>query len=184
MLIVAVGFIATIAVLVAVRFSSGYSGFVVRNLVLNLIISVLVGALQIGLYRAALSITAGQPLDFGSLYSSENIGPYLVTVVVIAAMVAVGDLLCFVPGVILRFLTYFGPFFVLDRQMTPGQAIRASFDLTSANLGIMIPFAIVAVLVYLAGFLACGIGILVSAPVALIAVAFAYRSLTGEPIAA
>jgi uncharacterized membrane protein len=68
--------------------------------------------------------------------------------------------------------------------MTPGQAIRASFDLTSANLGIMIPFAIVAVLVYLAGFLACGIGILVSAPVALIAVAFAYRSLTGEPIAA
>jgi uncharacterized membrane protein len=183
MLVVAIGFVATGIVAFAARFS-GASGLLVRNMIIGILFSVAVGALQLGLYRATLAITAGQPVDFASMYSSENLGPYLTTILIITVLTAVGDLLCFVPGLIVRFYTYFAPFYVLDQQMSPGDALRASVQITQANLGLMIPFAIVAALLYLVGFLLCGIGVLATAPIALIAVAFAYRRLNGEPVAA
>jgi uncharacterized membrane protein len=63
-------------------------------------------------------------------------------------------------------------------------AVRASFRTTSSNVGQLLPFAIVVFLVYIVGAIACGVGLLVSAPVALLAITYAFRRLHGQSVAA
>ena len=41
---------------------------------------------------------------------------------------------------------------------------------------------LVSYLIYLAGACLCGVGLLVSAPVALVAIVYSYRALTNEPV--
>ncbi|MEZ5237488.1 MAG: hypothetical protein R2716_00475 [Microthrixaceae bacterium] len=42
---------------------------------------------------------------------------------------------------------------------------------------------LVSYLIYIAGAIVCGVGLLVSIPVALIAVCWSYRVINGEPVA-
>ena len=184
MLIVLVGTAIAFGIRFVV-FNSTSSVFtaLVFSAISQVIYFLIVGALQIGLYRAALAVTSGRPIVFSELYSSENIGPFLMTVFLYGLAVGVGLILCVIPGIVVAFLGFLAPFYVLDQNQSPVDALKSSFSTVQANLGAMVPFGILAFLVYIAGAIACGIGILVSAPVALIATAYVYRSLNGEPIA-
>ena len=46
-----------------------------------------------------------------------------------------GSLLCFLPGLVLAFLTWFATFFVVDRRVSAWDGITASFRLTGRNVG-------------------------------------------------
>jgi uncharacterized membrane protein len=129
-------------------------------------------------------VTAGQPIEVGKMFSTENIGPYLVATLLYSLMIGVGFFFCVIPVIVLSFFGFFYAFYVLDQHQSPVESIKSSFRLVNANMGQMIPFAIIAFLVYIVGFIACGVGVLVTAPVCLIAIGFAYRTLNGQPVAA
>ncbi len=185
-LVVFVAFIIAFALSFAIRSAvgGGFFAAILASAVTNLLTWVIVGIAQIGMYRSVLSITAGQPVEFGRVYSTENIGPYIVLQLIVGVATFVGTLLCILPGIVFSFFSFFAPFFLLDQHQEPMDAIKSSFRMVNANLGSMIPFAIVAFLVYVVGFIVCGVGVLVTAPIALIAIAFAYRTLNGQPVAA
>ena len=61
--------------------------------------------------------------------------------------------------------------------------MRASFQVTSKNIGDLILLALLAIVANLVGALLCGIGLLVSLPVTAIAVAYAWRYFSGGVIA-
>jgi uncharacterized membrane protein len=176
---------AIVAGIIRAGFSGrGLFAFLVVSALSQIVLFVITNFLQIGLYRSALAVTAGQRVEFGQVFTAEGAGPYLVVAILYALMVGIGTLLCIIPGIIVAFLGFFAPYFVLDQGLAPVDAIKASFRMVNANLGQMIPFAILAFIVYVVGFIACGIGVLVTGPVALLAVAFAYRTLNGQPVAA
>ena len=62
--------------------------------------------------------------------------------------------------------------------------IKASVAFVNANLGTLIGFYIASAIAIFVGALLCGIGLLAAIPVVVIAQAYAYRSLQGEPVAA
>ena len=187
MLIAVIGYVVASFFSIVVRnaFSgNGLGSALVVSALTQVIVWAVTGAFQIGLYRAALAITAGQQVDFASMFSSENMGPYIATLILYSVGVAVGTLLCVLPGIAFLFFGFLAPFYVLDQQLSPVDAIKASFRTVSSNVGGMLGFAIVTLLVYLAGLLACLVGILVTAPVALLAIAYTYRTANGQPVAA
>jgi uncharacterized membrane protein len=140
---------------------------------------------QYGLVRAALLTTEGQTVSVGDAWKdTSQLGNYIVAAILQGLLVGVGFIFCFFPGLILLFLTIFTPFFVIDQRMGAVDAIKASISLVSKNVGKLILFIIVAMLIYFLGVLVCFVGLLVTIPVVLIASAKVFKDMTGQPVAA
>jgi len=136
-----------------------------------------------GIIRGALGITEGREFQAAEVFKFDNIGPVVVTSLITGAATFVGILLCVVPGIVIAFLTSYSLFFVVDKNMAPMDAIKASVDFTKNNLGQTLVWYIVGGIVAEVGFLICGVGALVSIPVVLVGTAFTYKKLTGQPVA-
>jgi uncharacterized membrane protein len=92
-------------------------------------------------------------------------------------------MLCFLPGLVVMFLTVFTFHFIIDKGLEAIPAIQASFKLVTSNFATVLGFVVVGFLLYVAGFIACCIGVIVAFPVVAIATAYTYRSLSGETVA-
>jgi hypothetical protein len=151
----------------------GFFGIVIFQ-----IIGWAIGAIAgLGIYNMTLQITAGQTPDIGKAFTSDRWGEWFLFSFVFGIMVGIGLLLCIIPGLFV--LAFFGmaPYFFLDRGMSLGDSLNASRE--AASRGYALP-VILAIIVGLLGVIACGIGVLVTAPAAYIAVAFLYRGATNQ----
>jgi uncharacterized membrane protein len=150
----------------------------------SFVLLVVVFALQYGLLRSALGATQGEVPDFKKAWDMDAFGNYIITAVLVSLIVGVLSIFCYIPGLIAAFLLLFAPFFAIDKKSPPVENIKASFQLVTQNLGTVLVFAILAYLVYLAGVVVCFVGVLITAPIALIAAAFVYKRMTNQPISA
>jgi len=138
--------------------------------------------LAAGLYRGALRVADGQSFGLGQLFEGWDKGQVAIAAVLIAVATGIGTLLCYIPGLIVGFLAQFTLLFIVDRQMQAIDAIKASIKLVVDNLGNTILFYLLAIVVTLVGACLCGIGLLVAYPVVLVAYAYTYRRLQGQPV--
>jgi uncharacterized membrane protein len=136
-----------------------------------------------GLFRGALRVTDGQDFSFNQMFEGYDKGQVLLAALLIAVAVGIGTILCYIPGLIVSFLTSYTLLFIIDRQMGAIDAIKASYELTTKHLGGTLLYWILASLVTLAGACLCGVGLLVAIPVALVGYAYTYRRLQSQPVA-
>jgi uncharacterized membrane protein len=135
-----------------------------------------------GLYKGATNVTDGRPFGLGMMFEGWDKTQVALAALIIAIATAIGSFLCYIPGLIVGFLTMFTMLFVVDKQMGAVDAIKASFRLVVDNLGSSILFYLLAAVCILVGACLCLVGLLVAAPVVLIALAYTYRRLQGEPV--
>jgi uncharacterized membrane protein len=163
------------------------SGWIWRMIVGALVAGLLFVVGQIigaGIVRGALGITEGRKFEVGEIFRTEQLGQVVVASLLVGVATTVGYALCYLPGIAIAFLTSYTLFFVVDKNMAPVDAIKASFDLTTKNLGNTILWYIVGGIVAVAGVIACFIGLIVTIPLVIIGTAYTYKTLTGEPVAA
>ena len=95
-----------------------------------------------------------------------------------------GLLLCVIPGLFLAFMWQFYGYTIADGDTPdPIGALTRSWNLVKDNVGSLLVLARVLLLLNFLGALLCGIGLLVTLPVTAIAVAFAWRTVTGGRVA-
>lgn len=135
------------------------------------------------LIRVGLLTTKGEPITPSNLFSTDNVVPYVLTSLLVAVIVFVGSMLCFIPGYIAAFFLFFAPYFALDKGLAPLEALRASTTIVNRNIATTIVLLIGATIAYFIGALLCGIGLLVAFPVIVIAYGYMFRRFNGEPIA-
>lgn len=164
----------------------GGTSFILGLVLYGLITALIMIAAQVigaGLIRASLDITEGKPFLTSTVFRFDKIGSVIVTSLIIAAATFVGMILCYLPGLIIAFLTSYSLYFVMDKGLAPVDAIKASVNLVKDNIGTTLIWYIVGGLVAGAGAIACGVGLLVTIPIFLIGTAFTYKHLTGQPVA-
>lgn len=127
---------------------------------------------------AALKAIDGQQVAIGDFFRPQNIGQLLLLALIYGVSAAVLSFTIVGPLAI-AFFGAFALYFVVDRGMGAIDAIKASIQLAMANVGQTIIIILLAGLISSAGSLACGIGILVTAPIAQLSLAHFYRQLTG-----
>jgi uncharacterized membrane protein len=143
------------------------------------IVGWVVGAVAaLGIYRTALMITAGQAPDIAKAFQYDRWGEWFGFSIVFGLMVGVGLLLCIIPGLFVLAMFGMAPYYFIDRGMSIGDALSASRQAASTR-GFALP-VLLAIIVGVAGAIACGIGLLVTAPAAYIAVAYLYRGATNQ----
>lgn len=133
--------------------------------------------LAAGIVRVALAITNGQEPDPALLFSTDRLGPYIIASIIVGFLTFLGLFACLVGALVVMVFTYFYPYFVLEHGDAPWQSITNSYTLVRNNLGGVILFLIVVVLLTL---VTCGL----ATAVTLIAGAYVFKTLNGEPVAA
>jgi hypothetical protein len=101
-------------------------------------------------------------------------------------VVGVGVLAFIVPGIVLAIGLQIADLFVVDAELGPVAALRASWQVMRGHKVQMFVFNLLSMLVVIAGALACGIGIVAALAVVRIAEAVIYLRVSGraEPAAA
>ncbi len=164
--------------------SAGFFALMLSTAVMGLAGVALFFVIQAGIIRAALAITDGRQIELRTLLAIDELPQVLLTALIVGVASAIGFILCYIPGLVVMLFTSFAMHFVIDRRMAAVDAIKASVELVNRNLGTMILLLIAGYVANTIGSLLCGIGLLVSIPVVIIANTYAYRRMQGEPVAA
>ncbi len=91
----------------------------------------------------------------------------------------VGHLLAAALAIVLKTLLMFALFLIVDRKMDFWPASLASIQRVKESFLPLLVFMLIMAAIVLAGVLACGIGVVVTAPIAVCCLAVAYRDVFG-----
>ena len=166
-------------------FSYGMSG--VGSIIVSIIgwfLSLIVtAAIQSAYIGGILDIANGQQVSMGSFFRPRYIGNVIIAGLIVGIVTTIGFILCIIPGVIASIMLMFTVVTLLDRNLSPVDAVKSSFDLSKANFGNVILAWLVLIATFIVGALLCGVGLLVAAPVATLFLVYTYRILSGGQVA-
>ncbi len=162
-----------------VTYGAASYAVLVVGYVLLFIVGVYMGA---ALLSGCLDIADGKPVTIGSFFKARNLGAVFLTSILVGIGVSIGSILCIIPGLIFAFLAQFAIAFVVDRSLSPVDAIKASIATARANIGSALIAWLVVYAIVLVGELLCGVGLLAAMPVALLVQVYTYRKLSGGQV--
>ncbi|MCG2799234.1 MAG: hypothetical protein L6367_11915 [Cellulomonas sp.] len=164
--------------------SAGFSAVGSLSSGLFILVIVLLGYLvQAGFIRGALEVTYGRPVAIGDFFKFTDFGRIVVAALVTGIIVGIGSALCYLPGIVAAFFLQFVLFFVIDKGMAVGDALKASFNLAKNNVGPAVLLLLVVYVIQAIGSALCGIGLIVALPLGYLVSAYMYRKLLNEPVA-
>ena len=166
------------------RSNAGFFALLLSSALFSLGGVVLQYLVQAGITRGALSLTDGRGLEVATFLSTDNLVQVVIGGLVLGVATAIGFFLCYIPGLIVAFFGQFFVFFAVDQNMAAMDAIKASIAFVQQHIGTLVGFYLASLVALFVGALLCGIGLLVAGPVVVIAQAFVFRRLHGQPVAA
>ena len=102
-------------------------------MVVSLIVGLVAQIIVAGLIKGALDTADGKPVSVGGMFEGWDKGKVLIAAIIVSVATAIGTLLCYLPGLIVGFLMSYTIFFVVDRNMEPMDAIKASISFTTGQ---------------------------------------------------
>ncbi|KUI47378.1 hypothetical protein AU198_23455 [Mycobacterium sp. GA-1199] len=152
--------------------------------ILGWIVALVVGGIiQSAYYNGMLAVANGQPVTIGSFFKPRNVGAVIIAGVIVGLLTSIGFALCFIPGFIVAIFTMFTVIALLDRNLSPIDAIKTSFDIAKNNFGQVLLTLLAVFAITLVGALLCGVGLLVALPLVALIEVYAYRKLSGGQVA-
>jgi uncharacterized membrane protein len=118
-------------------------------------------------------------VDLSALWHPQPFWKFLGASILFAMVIAIGLVLLIVPGIIFALMFMFTTFVVIDRELGPIEAMKESHRITYGHKWSLLGFTLLLVLINLLGAIALLLGLLVTIPVSSLAVAHAYRVLSG-----
>lgn len=156
---------------------------VVLAVVVGIVVFSVVAQLPtIWMLRAGAAAVDGRPITFARIAEVAGLGTALAAVGLVMAGVLLGYLLLFLPGLVFAVMAAFTLHHVIDGGLRPVEAIRASMALVRRHPGPALGLFFVTTFAASVGVYACGVGIVVSLPVALLAQVHGFRQLSGGPV--
>jgi len=139
--------------------------------------------ITLGLIRIALKIVDGEPVETADLFQRADLAlPYFVASVIVGVVVGIGLVLLVVPGIYLAVTFGFFGYNIVDKEHGIIESIEQSAAITRAQKWDLFAFGVVLFFFNLAGAIALGVGLLITVPVSMLALAYVYRKISGEPV--
>ena len=161
----------------------GFFVNILGSVVAGFVVSLITQALGAGLIKNALNIADGEAASVSEIGAWATKPPVIVAALIVAGATALGSILCYIPGIIVAFLLNWTMFYVVDEDMAPMDAAKASVSFATSHLGDTVVFYLLGIVAFIVGAILCLVGLLVAAPVVLIAAAYTFRVLNGRQVA-
>lgn len=128
--------------------------------------------------RLALSATEGTPVGWDGLWAPQYFFSVLGASILQSVIILIGLVLLIVPGIIAALLLFFTQLALVDKNLSPVEALRESYRLARPHLGKLFLLMLALIVLNLVGLLAVVVGLFVTLPVSLFTVAYVYRTLS------
>ncbi len=146
---------------------------------LSILVAYLSIALKIGGTKLFLRIYDGENPDIKEIFNTYGVfWRFLGQSLLYAIIVMVGFVLLIIPGIIFALMFCFASFIVLDTNTKIVDSLKESANITKGSRWKLLGFFFVLAGVNILGYIALGVGILVSIPVSTFALIHVYRELT------
>jgi uncharacterized membrane protein len=133
---------------------------------------------KMGLYQSAIFITQGILPRFDQFYQNWRLLPsWIIANFLFGLMLFIGLALLIVPGCYVLARYGFFPFLLLNKQLGPIEAFERASDLSKGIRWPLFLLFLACLGLNLVGLLFFGVGILITVPVTLCALAYVYRKL-------
>src|SRR6478609_1545192 len=162
----------------------GFFTYLFASALFQFLVFLGISVLQLFVIRATLMIMRGEPLDPSKVMSTDRLGNYMLGAIIVGVLTFIGFVLCILPGIAVGIFVLFWGYFLVDKDMSPIEAITASFNLVKDNFGTVIVFWLLTIVATIVGAIICGVGLIVAIPVMVIATGYMYKRLQGEPVVA
>lgn len=148
----------------------------------NFIVSFVLGIIiQSGLIAFALHAIDGVQPRFADLFSQLSIfWRYLGASILYGLMLLVGFILLIVPGVYLMITYAFWPYFLIDKKVSIIDSFKMSAQATKGHKWSLLVLYVFIIALNVLGLCVFLVGILVTAPLTALMLAYAYRKLTNS----
>lgn len=148
--------------------------FYIADFSLSIIIS-------IGLVKIALRFCDNEKGRFADLFSQYPLFPqYLVGSILYGLIVFAGTILLIIPGIIWGIQFCFYDYFIVDKGLGPIEALKRSSAITRGVKWDLFGFFLILSGINLLGALCLLIGLFVTIPTTMVALAFVYRKLMAQ----
>ncbi len=145
-------------------------------LVLQYWLQILTG---IGLIRIQLNTIDDKPAEFAQLFNSEGVfWTYFGASILYGLIVLGGILLLIIPGIYWAIKYQFTLNLVVDKKLSPVEALRESGKITQGHKWWLLGFGIVLGLINLATIFTLFLGLVITIPVTVMAHMYVYRQLS------
>jgi len=135
-------------------------------------------AIEILLLRFALkAIDSVETMTYNDALPPKPFWKYLGGQIVVALAVLVGFILLIIPGIIAALAFYFVQYLIVERKLWPFEAMKESARITKGHRWQLFLLFLAVIGINILGALALLIGLLITVPVSMLALARAYRVL-------
>lgn len=149
---------------------------------LGLGLVILAIVMKIGWIRIALDFVRGDKLPtWNDLFSHYSLFfPFILASIIFNIIVSVGSFLLIIPGIIAALMLGFNAYGVVDKNLSPIDALKYSRSITYGAKWKLLGFYILVGLINVAGALTLLVGLLVTLPLSALAHAHVYQQLTKD----
>jgi hypothetical protein len=132
-----------------------------------------------GLFNYYLKLIRGQPTEIGDIFAGFTIAPgsLMVLGLVKGLLTLIGVVLCIAPGIYLSVAWIFSTALVIDKRLGFWDAMETSRQVVTRHWFTIFALVIVNGLLAALGIVACCVGILVTMPISLISLMYAYEDI-------
>ena len=151
------------------------------SILVSLVVMVLNAVVTMGLIKIGLKFCDNEKGNYRDLFSCFPLFFNYLFCSILQVLIVLGGLMLFiVPGIIWALQYSLSFYFIVDKEMGPVQALKASAKTTKGAKWDLFGFGLTAFGVLILGFLCLFIGLLVAVPTVMVAGALVYRTLLAQ----
>ncbi len=153
-----------------------FLSFIVR--IISWVLQIIIG---MGLIRIALRFSDDEKAEFADLFSCFHLFfKYLSGSILYGLIVSGGMILLIIPGIIWAIKFQFFNYFIIDKGLSPIEALKKSSAITKGVKWNLFIFTLLLGVINLAGALCLLVGLFATIPTTMVAIAFVYRKLLSQ----
>jgi uncharacterized membrane protein len=139
--------------------------------------------LAFGLIRATIAVTKGEKPEVAMLFQTDGFGPYIIASILFGIATFIGLILCIIPGLIFAVVYHFYGYAIVENpSLGPTDALKRAADISRGHRWELFGLFIVLILINIVGLIACLVGVIFTSGISAVAIAYAYRSLSGQSV--
>jgi uncharacterized membrane protein len=136
---------------------------------------------KMGVIKITLDVIDKDEASLSTLFSrAELLGKFILGSILYGLIVFAGLILFIVPGIIWAIKYQFFSYLIVDKKLSPFEAIKKSGEITSGSKSNLFWLGILFLLINIAGAICLLIGLFATIPTTMVAMAYVYRKLMGE----
>lgn len=189
--LILIGFVFNIVTTINNSFANGNTSVTTALIVSTIALIIGIGNYAVqaltsyGFTRIQLNILDEKAASVGQLFKAEGVyWRYFGAFILFGLLVVAGIILLIVPGIYWAIKYQFTLPLIVDKKRGIKEAFKESGQITMGHKGWLLGLAIVLFLTNIAGILALGIGLLITAPLTVMIQIYVYRLLAGSAKAA